>query len=427
MSVDLEPVDGSGADAGDERLRRMRRVATGLFLAVTLLFVCSRFGVRYWPWLGWVQAFAEAALVGALADWFAVVALFRHPFGLPIPHTAILVERKDSIAEALGRFVSENFLRREVVALRLEGVNLVGFAVGWIEREARVLARGFCDALPQVLEALNEREISGFILEQLRLHLGSIPLAPLAGRVLGVLTSGGKHEVLLDEALRMAARILDEHSAQVIASVEKQVPLPGDVFGLNLRRPVAEYVASKMVLALQDFLHSVGADRAHPMRRRFTERVERWVEELQRSPEYFSKGEEIKGELMRSPILGQYAERVGGDLRGWLVREAREPGGEMERRIAGVLEELARGLQRDEELAGRLNTWLRNGAAQLADRHRGRFGRLIEETVRGWDAAEMVVKLECEMGSDLQFIRINGTLIGGGIGLVLHALGKLIP
>jgi uncharacterized membrane-anchored protein YjiN (DUF445 family) len=410
--------------AAEGRLRRMRWMATGLLVGVSVLFVGARLGSRWEPGLEWVQAFAEAAMVGALADWFAVVALFRHPFGVRIPHTAILVERQGALAEALGRFVSENFLRREVVAGRLERVDLVGFAVGWLERESAVVARGVCVALPRVLEVLGEERVRGLIVEQLRRHLGAVPLAPMVGRVLGVLTSGGKHEVLLDEALRIAARILDENSHQVMESVERQVPLPEEFFGLNVRRPVAEYVARKMVLALQDFLHSAGTQRGHPVRRRFTERVQRWVEELQRSPEAFAKGEDLKREVLGSPLLAEYAERVWVDLRGWLAEAAAEEGGELEGRVAGVLEGVAAGLRGDAALVARLNGWLREGLAGLVETHRTGFGELIEETVRGWDGVEMAQKLEREVGADLQFIRINGTLIGGLIGVLIHAVAR---
>ncbi len=409
------------------RLVAMKRLALGLLVGVGVLFLACRLLIHRVPLLEWPQAFAEAAMIGALADWFAVVALFRRPFGLPIPHTAILLERKAEIARTLGGFVSENFLSCEVVASRLERIDLVGLAVGWIGGQAELIARSLCGSIPQILEVFNERDVSEFIHRQLQLYLGSVPLAPLAGRFLRVLTSGGKHEVLLDEGLKIAARMLDENAEHVCSSVEKHVPLPGDVFGLNLRRPVAEYVSRKMVLALQDFLHSAGQDRMHPVRRRFTERVEQLVSDLENSAEYFSRGEELKGELLGNAALKQYAGRVWTEVKDSILRAASTEGGPMEIKMANFLRNLASSLERDPAMVVKLNAWLRGAIAEMAERYRPSFGKLIEETVNGWDAVEMSAKLETEVGADLQFIRINGTLIGGLIGLLIHAVSRMLP
>lgn len=393
---------------------------------MVVLFVVSRLGMHRVPWLEWSQAFAEAAMVGALADWFAVVALFRHPLGLRIPHTAILVTRKAEIAHTLGTFVASNFLQKEVVASRLQRVDLVSLALGWIQQHAQDLSVRLCELVPRLLEGLQERPVAAWIQAQLRKQLEALPLAPLAGRMLGVLTAGGRHEVLLDEILRLASRFLEEHAERVCASVEKQVPLPDHMFGWEIRRPVAQFVAERLVRALQDLLRSASQDRHHPMRVRFHERVQRFVEDLKCSPEYARKGEEIKQELLQNQALEQYAQSVWQDARAWVLTAASERGGAMERHVAVFLEETASTLLADAALVERLNGWLRGALAELVDRHRVGFGEMIEETVNSWDGAMMSEKLENEVGADLQFIRVNGTLIGGVVGLLIHAVSRWI-
>ena len=418
--------EGSGLKA--TRLVRMQRLALGLLGLMCVVFVAARLGARSVPWLHWVEAFAEAAMVGALADWFAVVALFRHPLGLPIPHTAILPTRKAEISKTLGLFVADNFLGRGVVEARLARVDLVALATGWMRANAGEVARVICGWVPRLLDSLKQEEVAGFIHRQLQTHLSALPLAPITGRVLGMLTSGGKHEVLLDEVLQQADRLLVEHAQSVQDSIEREVPLPDDVLGISLKgfkQPVAEWIAEKLISKVQALIRSAGSDREHPVRRRFTVRVEQLVADLQGSPEYFQKGEEIKRELLSNPALAGYAGKVWEEFQRWLLEQA-QPGGAMRGKIEAFVLEAADSLEKDAPVAGRLNAWLRTSLAGLVEKHRYGVGEMIEETVNAWDAGEMSRKLELEVGADLQFIRINGTLIGGLVGLLIHAVSQLL-
>lgn len=420
--------DREGAGLKAARLVRMQRVALGLLGLMCLVFVAARLGAPRMPWLHWVEAFAEAAMVGALADWFAVEALFRHPLGLPIPHTAILPTRKAEISKTLGLFVADNFLGREVVETRLARVDLVALATGWMRANAGEVARVICGWVPRLLESLKQEEVAGFIHRQLQTHLSALPLAPIAGRVLGMLTSGGKHEVLLDEVLQQADRLLMEHSQSVQDSIEREVPLPDEVLGISLKgfkQPVAEWIAEKLISKVQALIRSAGSDREHPVRRRFTVRVEQLVADLQVSPEYFQKGEEIKRDLLSNPALAGYAAKVWEEFQRWLLEQA-QPGGAMRGKIEALVLEAAHSLEKDAPVAGRLNAWLRAALAGLVEKHRYGVGEMIEETVNAWDAGEMSRKLELEVGADLQFIRINGTLIGGLVGLLIHAVSLLL-
>lgn len=410
------------------RLVRMQRFALGLLGLMCIVFVAARLGASRLPWLHWVEAFAEAAMVGALADWFAVVALFRHPLGLRIPHTAILPTRKAEISKTLGRFVADNFLGRNVVEARLVKIDLVGLATGWMHAQAGDVARVVCGWVPRLLETLKEEEVAGFIHRQLQTHLSALPLAPIAGRVLGMLTSGGKHEVLLDEVLQQADRLLMEHANAVQDSIEREVPLPDEVLGISLKgfkQPVAEWIAEKLISKVQQLLRSAGSDREHPVRRRFTARVEQLVADLQGSPEYFQKGEEFKRELLLNPALAGYAGKVWDELQSWLLEQAL-PGGVMRSKIEAFVREAADSIGKDASVSERLNVWLRTALAGLVEKHRYGVGEMIEETVNAWDGEEMSRKLELEVGADLQFIRINGTLIGGLVGVLIHAVSRLL-
>jgi uncharacterized membrane-anchored protein YjiN (DUF445 family) len=407
----------------------MQRLALGLLCLMGVVFVAARLGASSMPWLHWVGAFAEAAMVGALADWFAVVALFRHPLGLRIPHTAILPTRKAEISKTLGLFVADNFLGRGVVEARLARVDLVALGTGWMRAHAGEVAGVICGWVPRMLAGLKQEEVAGFIHRQLQTHLSALPLAPIAGRVLGMLTSGGKHEVLLDEVLQQADRLLVEHARSVQESIEREVPLPDEVLGISLKgfkQPVAEWIAEKLISKVQALIRSAGSDREHPVRRRFTARVEQLVADLQGSSEYFHRGEELKRELLSNPALGGYAGRVWEELQRWLLEQAR-PGGAMRCKIEVFVLEAAASFEKDAPVAGRLNDWLRTALAGLVEKHRYGVGEMIEETVNAWDGEEMSRKLELEVGADLQFIRINGTLIGGLVGLLIHAVARLLP
>ena len=410
--------------AKQRRLSRTKAVASALFLLMVALFFVARLGQAAVPALSWLQAFAEAAMVGALADWFAVVALFRHPFGLPIPHTAILPTRKDEIAKTLGTFVVENFLSEEVVRNRLAQMNLVGLGLGWVKSAAPILAENLCRMVPRLVQSLNHEEMSGLIQVQLERQIYALPIAPLGGRILEILTAGGKHEVLLDEVLQQAGRLIAEHQQAIQQSIEREVPLPEDVLGISLKafkEPIAEWIADKLIVKVQELLRSAGTDREHPVRKRFAARVAQLVAELKTSPEYAAKGEELKRELLSNAGVRSYAANIWGEIRLWLEKAARPDSG-LQARLEKMLFDGVATIEEDPAFVDRLNVWLRSALAEIVEKNRHSFGHMIEERMAAWDGREMSEKLELEVGADLQFIRINGTLIGGLVGVLIHAI-----
>lgn len=409
----------------------MQRRALGLLLLMLVVYIFCQTGVSRWPFLSWPRAFAEAAIVGGLADWFAVVALFRHPLGLPIPHTAILPQRKQHIAKTVAAFVVENFLSRDVVLRWIGAFDFGKQAVGWGRRESHFLAKNLAQILPRVLDSLNKAAVATLLHGQIVRQLANFPLAPLAGRLLSVLTASGRHEALLDEGLRMAGQLLAEHRGAIEDAIQKEVPLP-DYFLLpgvlsleQIKKSIASWVAQKLVDRVHLLLTEAAVSRAHPVRQRFTQRVERLVEELQGSPEYLRKGEELKLELLSSPILLEYVEVALDGLLLYVKGQVQEDGGSLLEAIGGAVDALGNALAADPGVGSRLNCWLKEAACDWVQTHRPQFEGAIRETIEGWDAAELSSKLELEVGPDLQCVRMNGTLIGGGVGLLLHLCSKL--
>ena len=381
--------------AKQRRLFRTKAVASLLLFLMVALFFVARLGHATVPALSWLQAFAEAAMVGALADWFAVVALFRHPFGLPIPHTAILPTRKDEIAKTLGTFVVENFLSEEVVRNRLGQMNLVVLGVGWVKSAAPVLAENLCQMVPRILQSFNHEEMSGLIQAQLERQIYALPIAPLGGRILEILTAGGKHEVLLDEVLQQAGRLIAEHQQAIQQSIEREVPLPEDVLGISLKglkEPIAEWIADKLIGKVQELLRSAGTDREHPVRKRFAARVAQLVTELKTSPEYAAKGEELKRELLSNAGVRSYAANIWAEIRLWLEKAARPDSG-LQEKVEKMLFEGVATIEEDPAFMDRLNVWLRSALAGIVEKHRHSFGHMIEERMAAWDGREMSEKL----------------------------------
>ena len=415
-------MEGTDELQGAGRLTVMRRRAFGLLCLVAALLVCARAGAGAYPGLKWLAAFSEAALVGGLADWFAVVALFRHPLGLPIPHTAILRTRQRRISRTLGRFIAENFLTRTVVAAQLERADLVALVCRLGRAESPALSRYVLSLLPKLLDAVSDAEVSDFLHKQFERQVRAIPLAPLAGRLLGLLTAGGRHEAVLDEVLRMIAGLLVEHRAAIEEGVKAELPVKWLMELFDLDQSISDRVIEKM----SAFLRGVESDRSHPVRIRFSARLRQFVDELQQSRVYLEKGEQLKGELLSNKTLIEYSQSVWADLRRHVLEQLSAPDSLWGPRLEQLVVDLLAAVETDEVLAVRLNVWLRDLAAGLVDAHRSEIALLIESTVNAWDAELMSSKIEQEVGADLQFIRINGTLIGGVAGLLIYAITELL-
>lgn len=414
------PVFSAREASQETRLRAMKRLATGMLLLMAVIFLVSHIYRPAWPWLAWVEAFAEAAMVGALADWFAVTALFRHPLGLPIPHTAIIPRRKDELGRNLARFVRENFLISEALAPRLASLDAAGRAGAWLA-EAPNSRRVSADAgafLQWLLATLDSEALRDFLRDNLHLELRRLQIAPLAGRILDLLTRSNRHQGLMDLAVRIAREHLDENRVLIRIRIDEKSPwwLPGFV---------DQEIFDKIVNEVESVLDAIGNNPEHEARQRFNEGVQNFIEALKNDPETIARGEEIKNELLAHPVVQEYLSSLWQHVSDFLLRQASEPDSALRLRFESGLMRFGEALKHDEELRAQINLWLNDAILRIVRNYREEIAGVISETVRGWDSDVTSRRVELAVGRDLQFIRINGTLVGGVAGLAIYAISRL--
>ena len=422
------------ADPRRAQLRRMKAIAVAMLLAMVAGFVLSHAMGNQGVW-AWVSAFCEAATVGALADWFAVVALFRHPLGLPIPHTAIIPRNKARIADSLAAFVRDHFLEPQNLLARLEVFDPAARLGQWLAQpqQSRKLARMARGWALQALDLLDERAVRESIQRFVVARLQAWDAAATAGEVLGLLTADDRHQQLLDEALKRLSRYLDGEAVKQRASEllvkHARREWPKLVGTVNLVKPVegiADDLAERIARAVLDELNYILAQPRHPIRRDYERWLRGYMQRLRSDPELAARVARIKQELIDHPSVQDYVrglwDQIHSALRQDLERDDGVLAGHLERSLVGLGEALGR----DESLREAINQHVMGGAEKLALRLRGGVTDYIAQTVKAWDERHLVEQLELSVGRDLQYIRFNGTLVGGLIGLSLHAIIVLL-
>ena len=397
------------------RLKRMKRLPLMLLLLMVALFAFTLH--RPENWAGWLHAFAEAGMVGALADWFAVVALFRHPLGIPIPHTAIIPRRKNEIGDSMAQFVAEHFLHPDVVREKLKSVNLAKNTAVWLKSEQghkRVLDLAI-SVIRWGLGALHEERVRRFISRIGRRQLEQLDLAPLLGKTLDWLVLDDRHQQVLTQSLRFAIVLLHENREAIRGNVKQESPwwLPGFV---------DDKIVVQMLDRIETLLLEMSLDSDHPMRNEFNQWIVTWAKDLQSSPQYRRWGENVKRELAENQDLQDYLFRLWTDFANGLEGDLDDPESVLRHQLGELLTGLAQEMEQDEEMQSWVNGWLVESFVSLVATNRHSIASLISDTVRRWDAADTSQRVELAIGRDLQFIRINGTLVGGLVGLVIHAL-----
>ncbi|MPT49168.1 MAG: DUF445 domain-containing protein [Sphingobium sp.] len=404
--------------------RRIYAVATGLLIFMAALFLVARYFAEIHPAMGFVQAFAEAAMVGGLADWFAVTALFRHPLRLPIPHTAIIPHNKDRIGDALANFLRNNFLTPAVVARRMRGFDLAGAAGRFLVQpnagmEGR-LRQGASRLAADMLEAMDQQRLGGMLKGMLVQRLSALNLAPLLGQALEAAMREGRHEPLIDGALRWASRTLDAQADTIRAMVHERA-------GSILRWTGLDETLSNAILdGLMKLLVEMQDDRAHPVRLRAFAALEKLSWRLQHEPEMQAKIERIRDEIIANPAMQRWIDGLWEQAREAMLRAARDPQAVLAGRFGEIVKQLGSGLNEDAELRRVVNRFARRGVVGLTANYGDKIVSLVSETVHGWDARTVTDRLEHTVGRDLQYIRINGTLVGGLVGLAIHTADVLL-
>jgi uncharacterized membrane-anchored protein YjiN (DUF445 family) len=405
----MAPVEAAGRS-----LPGMRLVAGGLLVFMALIYLLAVSQHDQGAGWGYVRAFAEAALVGGLADWFAVTAIFRRPLGLPIPHTAVIPRSKERIADALGEFVAVNFLAPEVISVRLRDQDLATSLGRQLSDSAtaRRVADGVMDALPAIVDLLDDEVVSEFMRRQLGDFSRDERLSAAIGRGLKLLTEHGRHQPVLDAALAEGWRALEDNEAAIRSQVRARTSWVWRLIALDAR------ASDALISAIEDTLRQIAEQPDHPARRRITEMLHKLSDDLQHSGELRAKVERVVSDLLAHPAVAKYFSELWRALKASL--RAAEPHSTARDALAGGIERFGAALLEDPAVLDTLNRRLRALLTEVSGRHGRDVGALISETIRSWDTRTVVEKLEQNVGADLQYIRINGTIIGGLIGLAIH-------
>ncbi|ARU17058.1 DUF445 domain-containing protein [Croceicoccus marinus] len=398
----------------------MRRVATGLLVLMAIIFVIARSFEERVSGLDFVTAFAEAAMVGALADWFAVTALFRHPLGIPIPHTAIIPTNKDRIADSMAHFLRSNFLTPAVVARRMRAMNVARAAGDYLAappREAGPGVRaGATELLAQALESLDPQRLGDHVRHGLAAQLERLEVSPLLGQMLSAAIADKRHLPLLESIVRWAGRTLEANESLVRTMIHDRANALLRFTGLD------ERLANSVLDGLYRLLAEMLVDPDHPLRTKVEEGLEKLAHDLVHDPETRARVEGMKQEMIGNPAVVGWWQGVWERLRGSLIEAARNPDSQLGGQFAGALQELGDALRSDVRLQSQVNRFARRSAVGITGRYGDQIVRLVSETVKRWDATTITQRVEGAVGRDLQFIRINGTLVGGLVGLTIHAL-----
>jgi uncharacterized membrane-anchored protein YjiN (DUF445 family) len=411
-----------GFDEAERRaaLGRMRWTASAVLGGMLAALGVSAALQPAYPALQWVRAFAEAGAVGALADWYAVVALFRRPLGLPIPHTGIIPANKDRIGASLGRFVEHNFLTPENVVRQLDPPALVHATAAWLTDadNSRDLAASICGLVPGVLDAVADEDVQRVIERVASAQLERIDVAAIAAQLLTVVIESERHQTVLDRALPALEHWLEANRGRITAKFGEASPLtPG---------ALDRYIVDRFIAGIIALLRETAGDRDHPLRREFDATVRGFVEDLRTSEAHRERGrallrdfvEHLRTERLYRALWDRLKQEIRADLAAdaSVIRDA----------LADALATLGQAVVADQGMKAKLAAWSRRAAETLVVRHRHHAALLITEVVRRWDAEEVAAKVELEIGRDLQYIRINGALVGGLAGLALHAIAKTL-
>jgi uncharacterized membrane-anchored protein YjiN (DUF445 family) len=399
-------------------LRRAQTAATGLLMLMVVLFAAAAQLQSHWPMLAYLRAFSEAGIAGACADWFAVTALFRRPFGLPIPHTAIIPRNKNRIGEAMGRFIAENFLNETVLQEKLRNLEVGRWGGAWLRKpsNARRLAIRIALVLPDVVAAAPKGAIGELGTSALLAALRAAPAGPATGRILTVLSREGYLEAAMERTLVLAADYLARNKMRLRDQVAADA-------GGWMTRWLDSLLFGRVLDGLVRTLEEMRAP-DHPLRRDMRAMTWRWIRRLRTDPELQRQAERFKTRLLSHPALSEELTELQEAVEARIAAEIAADPRRLAMRLERALQAFGDWLAQESPARDRLNAWVREVATGVIAPRRNEIGRFVAEVVAAWDARSVTQKLELQVGKDLQFIRINGTLVGGFVGLSIYALAR---
>ncbi len=406
-----------------QQLKKHKRLATGLFLLMAVLYIVMTWlgGMHPQGWMGYVRAFAEAAMVGALADWFAVTALFHHPLGLRIPHTNLIEKSKQNIGDNLGHFVVHNFLSSATIRPYISRLAVSSYIVSWLEQKGNKdgLISVVADLLQDIVKRMDDDSVAAIMAGKGREILKEVPLHKFAAQALQYLLERKEEEALITALAAKIKTYIAENQEMVNEKVRQEsyffVP-----------RFVDRKLAEKITGALNRYFEEIEQDKEHTVRKEISTQLALWAHDLETLPKWATQFDRIKSELLSEDRIRRYALDLWQMLRKRLLEELADPQSTMLRYFSDRINEMVAKIKEDGGLRDRIDTWVRHTAYKYILRHAEKVATLISTTIGNWEGKELSRKLELEVGKDLQFIRINGTLVGGLVGLLIYTVTRLL-
>ncbi|KUI36330.1 hypothetical protein AU195_05970 [Mycobacterium sp. IS-1496] len=415
----------SAADAERRRgLRRMKTVALGFLLGATVIFLLCTWAQSQGtaaPWVGYVRAAAEAGMVGALADWFAVTALFRHPLGIPIPHTAIIKRKKDQLGEGLGEFIRENFLSRENVETKLRDAEVAGRLGKWLAERSHAerVATETSNVLRVLVEMLRDEDVQQVLDRMIVKRIAEPQWGPPVGRVLSQLLQEGRQEALI----QLLADRAFEWSLNAGEVIERVIERDSPTWS---PRWVDHLVGDRIHRELMDFTDKVRRNPDHELRRSATKFLFEFAGDLQNDEATIRRAENVKEQIMARDEVARAAETAWSAAKRIILESVDDPSSTLRARIADSVMRIGESLRDDAELRDKVDNWIIRGAQHVVGEYGAEITTIVTDTVERWDADEASSRIELHVGRDLQFIRINGTVVGSLAGLVIYSIAQLL-
>ncbi|MGY6656630.1 DUF445 domain-containing protein [Amycolatopsis sp. TRM77291] len=423
----VTPADPPGGSAADEEkrrgLRKMKMVALSFLLGATVIFLLTSWAeAAGWPaWVGYVRAAAEAGMVGALADWFAVTALFRHPLRIKIPHTAIIPNKKDALGSSLGDFVGSNFLSETVVREKLSRVEVSKRLGGWLAQPANAerVTSELATVVRAAVKVLRDEDVQAIMEQAVVKRIVDKPWGPPLGKILEGVFADGAHHKLVDLMCDRAYEWVRDNHTTMLRVVSDRAPSWSPKF-------VDEMLADKVYGEVLSFVWAVKTDVNHPMRLALDKFLGEFAQDLQTDPEVMARAEQVKSQMLGHDEVQKLIGSAWATAKEMLLNAAEDPSSELRRRVRTGLETLGGRLVSDDHIRSKVDTWVEGAAAYVVTHYSKEITTIITDTVERWDAEETSRKIELQVGRDLQFIRINGTVVGALAGLVIYTVAQLL-
>jgi uncharacterized membrane-anchored protein YjiN (DUF445 family) len=406
-------------EAKRKQLRKYKAFATGLFVLMAAIFIITTILQKTHDshWIGYVRAFSEAAMVGALADWFAVTALFRHPLGLPIPHTNLIENSKQKLGDNLGSFVVSNFLSPQNIRPYIQKLKVSNFVGEWLAKEnnQEILIRNMSDIVLDILNKLDDSTVSSFISKKVSEMTDDIKLNTIIGNGISYLLDKNDHERIVTNLSKQIKEYITENEDMIQERVKK---------GSYTFIPsfVDNKIADKIASGLSDFFKEIEENPQHEIRTLITQKIREFSVDLKEDPKWNDEFKNIKNELLKNDKLDEYSNDIWVSIKKTLMKELQDEQSSLKNYLSKNLNEFSQNLKTDEKLQNKIDHWVRVTAYKYILKNTHQFGNLISSTVGNWKGKDLSEKMELEVGKDLQFIRVNGTIVGGLVGLIIYTI-----